>query len=146
MTQFPVPLTVSVFRQTCPLNTLGRPLLALCVLPSHPAFSLSAFQPNCCSLLPDTPRSCYFSCLDSYHPLSHQNPTHLSASCLHATSSKQGGDILLVPPTRGAPRHFDWTAPIGVSHMIYVLLMSVPVSFPPLYSKLLESKNCISHI
>lgn len=141
-----MPLTVSVFRQTCPLNTLGRPLLALCVLPSHPAFSLSAFQPNCCSLLPDTPRSCYFSCLDSYHPLSHQNPTHLSASCLHATSSKQGGDILLIPPTRGAPRHFDWTAPIGVSHMIYVLLMSVPVSFPPLYSKLLESKNCISHI
>lgn len=143
-----MPLTVSVFRQTCPFDALGRPLLAFCILPSHPAFSLPAFQPNHCSPLPDTPRSCCFSWLDIYHPLSHQNSTHLSASCLHATASNKGDDILLILPTRGAPRHSEWTTPIDVSHMIYVLFMSAPVSFPPppLYNKLLESRNCTSHI
>lgn len=117
-----------------PLGALDRPLLALCVLPSYPAFSSPALWPDPappCS--PDRPQllpcSCHSSCLD----ITTAAPIRILPASCHvsgdATSSENRVNVLLVPPTRGA-RRFDWTAPVDVSCVTYVLFVSICLIHP----------------
>lgn len=100
--------------------------LSLCFLPSHPASSLPAFQPDRASLLHGhASSSSYLASLLPAWTFTFPSPPSKSYPFFSIMSPwyilKEWSWHAPNPSKTGAPRRFYWTVPVDVSRMPYAL-------------------------